>query len=117
MLDALLGNKTAERALLYIANYGEGHTSGIASTFDLPKSQVYKQLLRLEAGRILVAREVGNCRMFTFNPRLPYKSELQLLLEKAITLLPELEVKQYFSQRRRPRRIGKKIAIGLNAKD
>ena len=56
MLEALLGNQTAERVLFYIANYGEGHISGIAQTFDLPKSQLRKQLIRLENGGVLIGR-------------------------------------------------------------
>lgn len=57
MIEALLGNSTAEKVLLYIANYGEGYISGIAETFKISKSQVRKQLLRFENGGILVARD------------------------------------------------------------
>jgi hypothetical protein len=107
MLQSLLGNHTAERVLLYIANYGEGHTSGIAQTFSLPKSQVRKQLLRLEAGGVLVGRSVGNIRMFQINPRYPVRQELEALLAKALLLTPRTETDKYFRQRRRPRRTGK----------
>lgn len=109
MLETLLGNQTAERALLYIVNYGEGHTSGIAETFQLSKSQVQKQLIRLEMGGILVGRNIGNLRMFQINPRYPLKRELEALLEKTLSLLPENEVEKYFRQRRRPRRTGKEL--------
>lgn len=109
MIEALLGNQTAEKVLFYIVNYGEGHTSGIAETFQLSKSQVQKQLLRLEDGGILVGRSVGNLRMFQLNPRYPLKKELEALLEKALSLLPESEVEKYFRQRRRPRRTGKNL--------
>ncbi len=109
MLQTLFGNQTAERVLLFIANYGEGHTSGIAQTFNLPKSQVRKQLIKLENGNILVGRNVGNIRMFQVNPRCPYKKELEALLEKALSLLPANEIEKYYRQRRRPRRTGKKI--------
>lgn len=109
MLEALLGNQTAERVLLYIANYGEGHTSGIAETFQLSKSQVQKQLIRLEASGILVGRSIGNLRMFQVNPRYPLKKELEALLEKALSLLPESEIEKHFRQRRRPRRTGKEL--------
>lgn len=109
MLETLFGNQTAERVLLYITNYGEGHTSGIAQTFDLPKSQVRKQLIKLENGGILVGRSVGNIRMFQISPRCPYKKELELLLEKALSLLPANEIEKYYRQRRRPRRTGKKL--------
>lgn len=109
MLEALLGNQTAEKVLLYIVNYGEGHTSGIAQTFQIPKSQVYKQLLRLENGGVLVGRNVGNLRMFQINPRCSYKSELEGLLEKVLNLMSDEEKEKYYRQRRRPRRTGKPL--------
>ena len=109
MIEALVGNKTVEKVLLYIANYEEGNISGIAKTFDLSKSQVRKQLIKLENGGILVGRDVGNLRMFAFNPRFPLRSALGAFLEQALTLLPELEKERYFRQRRRPRRTGKAL--------
>lgn len=107
MIENLLGNQTAEKVLLYIVNYNEGHTSGIAQTFELPKSQVRKQLLRLEAGGILVGRSIGNIRMFQMNPRCAYKKELEALLEKILSLVPKADQEKYYRQRRRPRRTGK----------
>lgn len=109
MIESLVGNKTAERVLLYIVNYGEGHTSGISETFGLPKSQVRKQLIRLEEGGILVARSVGNLRVFQMNPRCAYKRELEALLEKVLSLVSEREKESFYRQRRRPRRTGKKL--------
>lgn len=109
MLENLFGNQTAEKVLLYIVNYGEGHTSGIAQTFDIPKSQVRKQLIRLENGGILIGRNIGNIRMFQVNPRCSYKRELESLLEKALSLVPEAEKEKYYRQRRRPRRTGKEL--------
>jgi hypothetical protein len=107
MLESLVGNQTAERVLLYIVNYGEGHTSGIAQVFDIPKSQVRKQLIRLENGGILIGRNIGNIRMFQINPRCPYRNELESLLEKALSLVSEADKEKYYRQRRRPRRTGK----------
>lgn len=109
MIESLLGNRTAEKVLLYIVNYGQGHTSGIAQTFDMSKSQIRKQLIRLEDGGILVGQSVGNLRMFQINPRCTYKKELVLLLEKVLSLLPAQELEKYYRQRRRPRRTGKKL--------
>jgi DNA-binding transcriptional ArsR family regulator len=109
MIESLLGNKTAERVLLYITNYGEGNISGIAATFGLAKSQVSKQLMRLEEGEILVGRDVGNLRMFTFNPRYPLRAEVEQLCEKALLLIADSERKKYYRQRRRPRRTGKAL--------
>jgi len=109
MIEHLFGNKTAEKVLLYIANYGEGHTSGIAHTFDIPKTQVRNQLIRLEGGGVLVGRSIGNMRMFQINPRCLYKKELKALLEKVLSILSEKEIDQYYRQRRRPRRTGKSL--------
>lgn len=109
MIESLLGNQTAEKVLLYIVNYGEGHTSGIAQTFGLPKSQVRKQLLRLEAGGVLVGRNIGNIRMFQLNPRCPFKKELEIFLEKILSLVSKVEQEKYYQQRRRPRRMGKAL--------
>lgn len=109
MIESLLGNQTAEKVLLYIVNYGEGHTSGIAATFELPKSQVRKQLMRLEDGGVLVGRSVGNMRMFQINPRCPFKKELEIFLEKILSLVPKAEHEKYYHQRRRPRRTGKAL--------
>lgn len=109
MIESLVGNQTAEKVLLYIANYNEGHTSGIAQTFDLPKSQVRNQIIKLEAGGVLVGRSVGNIRMFQINPRCPYKKELEALLERVLSLLSERDREKYYRQRRRPRRTGKDL--------
>lgn len=109
MIESLVGNQTAEKVLLYITNYGEGHISGISQTFDLPKTQVRNQLIRLEAGGILVGRSIGNIRMFSMNPRCPYRKELEALLEKVLLLVPEKDREKYYRQRRRPRRTGKEL--------
>lgn len=109
MIESLVGNNTAEKVLLYIANYEEGYTSGIAETFGIPKSQVQKQLLRLENGGILVARDKGNLRVFSINPRCAFKKELLILLNKILELTPRPEIEKYFRQRQRPRRTGKAL--------
>lgn len=107
MIEVLLGNGTAVKILLYIENYGEGYISGIAKTFEISKSQVRKQLIRLENGGILVARDKGNLRLYTFNPRCFYKNELENLLKKVLSQLPRHEIEKYYRQRQRPRRTGK----------
>lgn len=109
MIESLLGNTTAEKVLLYITNYGEAHISGVANTFGISKSQVRKQLIRLEEGGILVARDKGNLRIFTFNPRCLYKNELISLLRKILSLLPQEDIEKFYRQRQRPRRTGKPL--------
>lgn len=109
MFSALFGNPTAEKVLLYIANYGEGHTRAIATTFDVSTSQVYQQLIRLEKEGILVAKQSGRTKVFTFNPRLAIKKPLLNLLEEILVLMPTEEQKKYFRDRTRPRKTGKPL--------
>ncbi len=109
MFSALFGNSTAEKVLLYIVNYGEGHTRAIATTFDLSTSQVYQQLVRLEKDGILIAKQAGRTKIFSINPRLAIKKPLLLLLEEILLLIPEDEKKKYFRQRTRPRKTGKDL--------
>ena len=109
VLEALFGNKVAEKCLLYIENYGEGYINGIAKTFEISPSQVKKQLERLEAGGILVNKMSGNTKLFLFNPRLAYKAELRELLQKNLELLPKKTLSKYYRQRTRPRRTGKSL--------
>lgn len=109
MFQSLFGNAVAEKVLLYIANYGEGYINKIARTYEIAPSQVQKQLLKLEAGGILVSRLVGNVRVFIFNPRLAIRKELQALLEKVLELLPPETTKKFYRDRARPRRTGKEL--------
>lgn len=109
MYPSLFGNPTAEKVLLYIANYGEGHTRAIAAIYEIPPSQIYQQLIRLEKGGILVSRILGRTKIFTFNPRLAIKKTLSLLLEEILMLYPTDLQKKYYRQRTRPRKTGKPL--------
>lgn len=109
MSQTLFGNNVAEKCLLYIANYGEGYINGIAKTFEIAPSQVQKQLVRLEEGDILVSRMLGNSRIFSFNPRLGFKKELEALLERQLSLLSKEETQKYYRNRTRPRKTGKEL--------
>ncbi len=110
MYSAIFGNETAEKVLLYLANYGEGHTRAIATIFSLSTSQVYQQLIRLEKEGILVAKPVGRTKVFTFNPRLAIRKPLLALLEDILLLVPPEDQKKYYRDRRRPRKTGKELS-------
>lgn len=107
MLTPLFASESAVRVLLYLENYGEGHASGVATTFDCPLSVVQKQLGKFEQGGVLVSRLVGRTRLYTWNPRYALGEPLHALLAKALSLLPREETRKYFRERRRPRRAGK----------
>jgi predicted ArsR family transcriptional regulator len=107
MLESLFGNRTAEKVLLYLQTYEEGYARQIARTFEVSLNAVQKQLRRFEDGGVLVSRTVGRTRVFTWNPRYPFKEPLRELLSRALEYLPESEKRAYYRERRRPRRSGK----------
>jgi hypothetical protein len=109
MLEALFGSATAERVLLYLQVYEQGYVRGIASTFELPVSQVQAQLVKFEDAGLLVSSTVGRTRLYVWNPRNPFVAPLRALLEEIVRALPEAEVRAYFRERRRPRKAGKPL--------
>ena len=109
-LEALFGGQAAAKVLLFIENYGEGYASWIAKTFEMPVSEVQKQLQKFEEAGVLVSRMVGTSRIYTWNPRDPALEGLRLLLQSTLDLgVPEERLQKYFRQRRRPRRKGKPL--------
>jgi len=109
-LETLFGGKAATRVLLFIENYSEGYASQIARTFEMPLSEVQKQLAKFEGVGILVSRMVGTSRMYTWNPRDPALEGLRQLLQNTLNYgIPKERLNKYFRQRRRPRRKGKPL--------
>ncbi len=88
MIIGLMGNETAEKVLLFLANYGEGYAKGISENFEISLSQVQRQLIKFEREGVLVSKTVGKTRVFLFNPRYAFKKELLSLLNKALEIIP-----------------------------
>lgn len=108
MLEGILGNRSAERVLLYLEQYGEGYARAIATNFeDLSVSMALAQLKRFEAAGVLVSVRQGRTLLFSWNPRSIFVDDLRSMLRKALDALPESERKRYFRKRTRPRRSGK----------
>ncbi|MCG8368971.1 MAG: winged helix-turn-helix domain-containing protein [Proteobacteria bacterium] len=109
-LEVLFGGKAAAKVLLFIENYGDGYASRIAKTFDMPLSEVQKQLAKFERAGILVSRMVGTSRIYTWNPRDPALQGLRELLRQTLEEgIPEKTLLQFYRQRQRPRRQGKAL--------
>ena len=109
-LEALFGGQAAAKVLLFMENYGEGYASWIARTFEMPVSEVQKQLQKFEEAGVLVSRLVGTSRVFTWNPRDPALDGLRQLLKSTLEYgIPSDRLTKYFRQRRRPRRKGKPL--------
>ena len=107
LLQGIFGNETTEKVLLYLQNYGAGYPRGISKIFDLPISQIQRQLERLEREGVLVSRLIGRTREYTWNPRFYFRSEIAQLLEKALGSMPLEVTEKYFRVRSRPRKRGK----------
>lgn len=109
MLEPILGNRTAEKVLLYLQNYEEGYGKGIADTYSIPLNAVQNQLKKLEAGGVIVSHLKGRTRVYSWNPRYPFLKSLRQLLNEVFAYLPDAEIKAYYRQRQRPRRAGKPL--------
>jgi hypothetical protein len=109
MIEVLLGSRNAERVLIYIFSRQEGYAREIARFFQADLKSIQKQLDKLEAGGVLVSREVGRTRPYAFNPRYPFLRELKDLLEKALSFYPVKDREELMMNRRRPRGRGKAL--------
>ena len=69
MIEVLLGSKNAERVLVFLFVREEGYVREIARYFETDLKSIQGQLDKLERGGVLVSREVGKTRPYTFNPR------------------------------------------------
>jgi len=96
MLEALLESEKKEKILFFLYSHGEGYAREIARTFRFNLNTVQNQLQKLESHGILYSQLKGKVRIFRFNPRYPFKDELDALLKKAIMYLPEEEVRKYY---------------------
>ena len=88
MIEVLFGSKNAERVLIYIHTRQEGYAREIARFYNTDLKSIQNQLDKMEAGGVLVRREVGRTRPYTFNPGYSLLNELKGLLEKAFSFYP-----------------------------
>ena len=109
MLEGIFGNKTAEKILLHIYHYGESHASAIAQDFKMALNPIRQQLDRFERAGVLVSKEMGRSRIYSFNLKSPLVKPLKEIMEIAYNAIPLTEREHIFQIRRRPRRKGKPI--------
>ena len=107
MLEPILGSINAERVLIFILARGEGYAREIARFFETDLYGIQKQLDKFESGGILVSHTAGRTRLYIFNPRYPFLTELKTLLDKGFTFYPMSVRHELTMNRRRPRRRGK----------
>ena len=110
MLEGIFGNKTAEKTLLHIFHYGESHASAISADFKIASNPIRQQLNRFELVGVLVSKETGRSRVYSFNPKSPLTKPVKDLIELAYDSIPLSERQMLFKSRRRPRRKGKPVS-------
>jgi predicted transcriptional regulator len=109
MLEVLLGSRSCEQVLLFMLTREEGYSREIARFFDVDYRPIRNQLDKLEAGGVLVSRQVGKTRLYSFSARCPYLKELKELLQKVMTFCPDDPRERLLMSRRRPRGRGKPL--------
>lgn len=109
MLEGLFGNIVIERILFTLFVYGEAYALGLARLFGEPVNRFQQQLKRLENAGVVASRRVGRTRLYSVNPRYPFRRELMALVEKAFEFVPEVDKEKYYRKRTRPRRAGKPL--------
>lgn len=109
MLESVFGNKTASWILLSLFHYGELHASVMAQLGDISLTAILNQLNRLEKGGILVSKSIGRSRVYSLNPKSPYRKSIKNILEIAYESMPLKERQKLFKNRLRPRRKGKPV--------
>lgn len=109
MLEPLLESEKKEKILIYLYTHGEAYPMEISRAFGFYVNAVQNQLQKLEQGGILYSRLKGKVRLFGFNPRYPFKKELESLLNKVLQFVPDEEKEKFYLPRLRPRRTGKPL--------
>lgn len=109
MLEAIVGNSSAEKVLLFMAARKSGYAREIATIFKTDVTPIKNQLERMERDGMLVFERVGRTKVYIFNPRFLFVDEVTGLGEKALNYLPSNLKEQLMDNRRRPRRDGKPL--------
>lgn len=111
MFSALLKSSAIEKILFFLLKNKTCYGSQLKASFGGALSSFQKGLDQLEKGAVIVSYCVGRTRVYQFNPRYPFLKELEELLAKAYTFMPEEIRTRYYEPvvRKRPRKRDKKL--------
>jgi len=68
MLNAILGNKSAQLIMLRPYRDEEIYAGALATDYEIGIKSIQNQLEKFEDANLLVSRKLGNLRLFSFNP-------------------------------------------------
>lgn len=111
MFEYLFGNKNVEKILIYILLHEKGNATELSRAFGTSLDPIQKTLQKLERGGLLVSFLEGRTRVFQWNSRYPFVSEIQALAKKSFEFLPSNIQKNCYhvTKRKRPRKTGKPL--------
>lgn len=109
MLETIFGSETVAIVLLNIYHYESIHARAIARNMGKVHAGIVNQLDRLETGGLLVSKEIGRSRVYSFNPKSPYTAPVKQILQITYDALPVKVKAKIFQERTRPRAKGKPV--------
>jgi hypothetical protein len=109
MLEPIVGSRSGEQVLVFLAARQEGYATEIADFYGSQLYAIQQQLEKFEDANVLVSKKVGRTRVYRFNPRYPFLEELEAILNRALEFYPDSMRERLLLNRRRPRRAGKPL--------
>jgi DNA-binding transcriptional ArsR family regulator len=109
MLETVFGNETVAAILLNIYHYEAIHARAIARNLGKVHGGIVRQLDRLESGGLLVSKEVGRTRVYSFNPKSPYTAPVKQIIQITYDAMPVKVKEKFFAERTRPRAKNKPV--------
>lgn len=110
-MKSLFGSLSRERILTFIAAREQGYASEIIKFWNCPDRPIKRELNKLEADGLLIAKSFGRTITYSMNPRLFIRKELTTLLLKIVDAYPPEWREKLLFNRRRPRAKGKPIEL------
>jgi len=108
-MKSLFGSLSRERILTFIAAREQGYAGEIIEFWKCPDRPIKRELNRLEADGVLIAKPVGRTIVYSINPRYFIRNELKALLLKLVEAYPPEWKENLLYNRRRPRAKGKPV--------
>ena len=94
VLKPILGSANSERVLIYILARGQGYAREIARFFNVDPDSVQKQLVKFEAGGVLITRPAGRTVLYGGQGTSPWGGQMAAFtaaLESGAALSPGLD--------------------------
>jgi hypothetical protein len=99
LFDALFGNPTIEKILLFLLVNEKCYAAQIRHCLGGALTPIQQALNRLEKGKIVISELEGKTRVFRFNPHYAFLRELQALLKQGYHQLQLHDQHQYYCSR------------------